>query len=332
MISLNHRNGSFVPYQRGSILVLALVMILVLSLVGISAMSSANNNLKIAENQQRQFEAQLVAENTVMHIVENYPSMAIPAGNSLQNFGMTSVVSTPGQSCVTKAIIAGSGTPGSLACSWTGNGDSDGHESFSGSKNCKVGDYHSTWHPHLHHMSGNRELWINGNVTIEHCSKCFDDAPAAIYYTGIITEASCSKGNDDDKRLPKNPPNPDAAPWPSGTPGAFSEGKESYPITAQQVTQADFNEAAGAGPLEGGDYYSHVEIRVTTTDPISGATATAVKGLKYRGDGTTSTTVGSPSDATCGIDDANPITEVAEDSDLTENGQKKVLYSYLEID
>ena len=300
MINLNHRKSSFVPYQRGSILLLALVMILVLSLVGISAMSSANNNLKIAENQQRQFEAQLVAENTVMHIVENYPSMAIPAGNSLQNFGMTSVVSTPGQSCVTKAIIAGSGTPGSLACSWTGDGSA--HESFSGSRNCKVGDYVSTWHPHLHHMTGNKELWINGNVTVEMCGDCFTQV-GIINYTGEIIN-SCTKNGYS---------------WPAN-------------VTRNKVTQAAFNTAAGAGPSVGGDYYSHVEIRVTTTDPISGATATAVKGLKYRGDGTTSTTVGSPSDATCGIDDANPITEVAEDSDLATNGQKKVLYSYLEID
>ena len=291
MISLNHRNGSFVPHQRGSILVLALVMILVLSLVGISAMSSANNNLKIAENQQRQFEAQLVAENTVMHIVENYPSMAIPAGNSLQNFGMTSVVSTPGQSCVTKAIIAGSGTPGSLACSWTGDGSP--HERFSGSRNCKVGDYVSTWHPHLHHMTGNKELWINGNVTVEMCGDCFTQV-GIINYTGEIIN-SCTKNGYS---------------WPAN-------------VTRNKVTQAAFNTAAGAGPSVGGDYYSHVEIRVTATDPNSGATATAVKGLKYRGDGTTSTTVGSPPDATCGIDDANPITEVAEDSDLADEWAEK---------
>tara|TARA_B110001450_G_scaffold135783_1_gene127529 strand:+ start:60 stop:974 length:915 start_codon:yes stop_codon:yes gene_type:complete len=304
MISLNHRNGSFVPYQRGSILVLALVMILVLSLVGISAMSSANNNLKIAENQQRQFEAQLVAENTVMHIVENYPSMAIPAGNSLQNFGMTSVVSTPGQSCVTKAIIAGSGTPGSLACSWTGDGGD--HEHFGGTPSCLVGDYMPGVHPHLHAHGGrvNTTLWINGDVIIPKCGDggFIKPGTGAINYTGT---ASCSSGSLSN----------------FGGTGGFNV-----------VTQEEFNTTLAGGPLAGKDYYSHVEIRVTTTDPISGATATAVKGLKYRGDGTTSTTVGSPSDATCGIDDANPITEVAEDSDLATNGQKKVLYSYLEID
>ena len=73
-----------------------------------------------------------------------------------------------------------------------------------------------------------------------------------------------------------------------------------------------------------------MEIRVTATDPNSGATATAVKGFKYRGDDTNSTTTGSPSNTDCGV--AGTMAEVTEDSDLTENGQKKLLYSYLEID
>jgi hypothetical protein len=55
-----------------------------------------------------------------------------------------------------------------------------------------------------------------------------------------------------------------------------------------------------------------------------------VKGFKYRGDDTNSTTTGSPSNTDCGV--AGTMAEVTEDSDLTENGQKKLLYSYLEID
>ena len=192
------------------------------------------------------------------------------------------------------------------------------HEEFrngTSGKSCMVGNYIEEEHPHLHHLDDDNfspiELWINGDVTITKCGGCFKNVNATINYTGQII---------------------------TGDSGTCSHGSETYPgswpsnIIENNVTQAEFDEAADAGPLVGGDYYSHVEIRVTTTDPNSGATATAVKGLKYRGDETTSTTVGSPPDATCGIDDANPITEVAEDSDLTENGQKKVLYSYLEID
>ena len=305
--------------QEGALLPLTLVILLVVTILGLNAISSTNVDLQIAGNQQRQLEAEMVAENAVNFLAENYPSNTMPTNTDFKTFEFDMVQGTPAQACVTKTIIAGSGTPGSLECGWTGNGAADGHESFSGSKNCKVGDYHSTWHPHLHHMSGNRELWINGNVTIEHCSKCFDDAPAAIYYTGIITEASCSKGNHDDMRLPKNPPNPDAAPWPAN-------------VTRNKVTQAAFNTAAGAGPSVGGDYYSHVEIRVTATDPNSGVTATAVKGIKYRGDGTTSTTVGSPTNANCGITNASSMASIAADSDLTENGSKKVMYAYLEIE
>lgn len=286
--------------QKGALLPLTLVILLVVTLLAISAVSSTNVNLQIAGNQQRQFEAEMVAENAVNFLVENYPSRTMPTGANFEIFGFSMGQGTLAEACVTKTIIAGSGTPGSLACSWTGNGSA--HESFSGSRNCKVGDYVSTWHPHLHHMTGNKELWINGNVTVEMCGDCFTQV-GIINYTGEIIN-SCTKNGYS---------------WPAN-------------VTRNKVTQAAFNTAAGAGPSVGGDYYSHVEIRVTTTDPNSGATATAVKGLKYRGDETTSTTVGSPPDATCGIDDANPITDVAEDSDLTENGQKKVLYSYLEID
>ena len=96
--------------------------------------------------------------------------------------------------------------------------------------------------------------------------------------------------------------------------------------TNVKVTQAEFNAAAGAGPSVGGDYYSHMEIRVTATDPNSGATATAVKGFKYRED-----SAGSPTNSQCDVTDGNIVT-VDEDPWLTSNGSRRVLYSYLEID
>jgi len=73
-----------------------------------------------------------------------------------------------------------------------------------------------------------------------------------------------------------------------------------------------------------------MEIRVTATDPNSGATATAVKGFKYRGDDTNSTISGSPSNTDCGV--TGTMAEVNEESGLMTNGSKKMLYSYLEID
>ncbi len=97
-------------------------------------------------------------------------------------------------------------------------------------------------------------------------------------------------------------------------------------VSTVKVTQAQFNTATGAGPSLDSDYYSQVEIRVTSTDPVSGATATAVKGFKYRGDSD-----GSPTNSQCDVTDGN-IVSVEEDPWLTSNGSRRVLYSYLEID
>ena len=111
--------------------------------------------------------------------------------------------------------------PSSIGCPWTGeegagNNATRNHESFSGNKSCLLGDYVEEEHPHLHHMSGSRELWINGNITVKHCGGCFDDAAATIYYTGSNV-GSCSY----------------AGSWPSI-------------VKAQKVSQAEFNVAADA--------------------------------------------------------------------------------------
>lgn len=286
--------------QKGALLLLTLVVLFVLTLLGVSAVSSTNIDLQMAGNQQRQNEAELVAENAVNFLVKNYPLTTMPTSANFETFGHAMNQSSPAQSCVTKTKIAGSGTPGSLGCPWTGS--EDPHQSFSGSKNCMVGDYVSTWHPHLHDMSGDRELWIDGNVTVEMCGDCFSQELSIINYTGSIINSCIKEGPS----------------WP-------------WQVTANKVTQAEFNEAADAGPLVGGDYYSHVEISVTSTDPTSGATATAVKGFKYRGDDSTSLTTGSPTNADCNVGNV-PMTSVSEDPLLTVNGSRSVLYSYFNID
>ncbi len=126
----------------------------------------------------------MVAENAVNFLVDNYPSRTMPTGANFETFGFSMGQGTPAEACVTKTIVAGSGTPGSLACAWTGsagigNNVTRDHESFSGKKSCRVGDYVEEEHPHLHHMSGSpKELWINGDITIKHCGGCFDDAEA----------------------------------------------------------------------------------------------------------------------------------------------------------
>jgi len=305
--------------QAGALLPLTLVILLVVTLLAISAVSSTNVSLQIAGNQQRQFEAVMVAENAVNFLVDNYPSRTMPTDTNFKTFEFDMVQGTPAQACVTKTIIAGSGTPESLACSWQGDDSPSGtraldsittHEKFHGAesgKSCMVGKYIEDQHPHFHHAYENGhspiELWINGDVTVRHCGGCFDDIATTINYTGSIIEPlTCSVADT----------------WPTN-------------ITKNNITQAEFNEAAGAGPLVGCDYYSHMEIRVTATDPNSGATATAVKGVKYRGDGTNSTTIGSPIHADCGVTELT-MAEIAEDPDLPTNGQKKVLYSYLEIE
>lgn len=312
--------------QEGALLPLTLVILLVVTILGLNAISSTNVDLQIAGNQQRQLEAEMVAENAVNFLAENYPSNTMPTNTDFKTFEFDMVQGTPAQACVTKTIIAGSGTPGSLECKWQGgnNGprvrasdtttDHEHHKKGESGKSCMVGNYIEKEHPHLHELDDDGfspiELWINGDVTITKCGACFANVNASINYTGQII---------------------------TGNSGTCSHGSETYPgswpsnVIKRNVTQAEFDEAADAGPLVGGDYYSHMEIRVTTTDPISGATATAVKGLKYRGDDTDSTTIGSPTDTNCEVDDTS-IAEVAEDPDLTENGSKKVLYSYLEID
>ena len=301
--------------QRGALLVAALVILLVLTLLGVSAVSSTNIDLQIAGNQQRQHEAELVAENTVNFLVENYPSTTMPTNATFETFNLSGSLS---QTCVTKTIIAGTGTPGSLDCDWDGDEGTAAnavrdHEKFDGAtKSCLVGNYIEEEHPHLHHMSGSRELWIDGDVTIKHCGGCFDKKTAEINYTGNII-------------------------WGAGgtcTANGGSGGQSAWPseVTKNKVTQVEFNVATGAsGPSGGGDFYSQVELRVTSTDPVSGATATAVKGFKYRGDSTTSTTTGSPTHADCGVDSSTLVT-IAADPLLTTNGSKRVLYSYLEID
>jgi hypothetical protein len=286
--------------QKGALLLLTLFILLILTLLGISAVSSTNIDLQMAGNQQRQNEAELVAENAVNFLVKNYPLTTMPTSANFETFGFAMNQSDPAQSCVTKTKILESGTPESLGCTWTGDGDP--HESFSGSKSCMVGDYVSTWHPHLHEMGGDRELWVNGNVTVEMCGNCFSQELSIINYTGLIINSCIKEGHS----------------WP-------------WKVTANKVTQAEFNEAADAGPLVGGDYYSHVEIRVTSTDPISGATATAVKGFKYRGDDSTSLTIGSPANSDCSVGNV-PMSSVSEDPLLTVNGSRSVLYSYFDID
>jgi len=297
--------------QSGALLLVAMVMLLILSLLGFGTVSTTNIDLQIAGNQQRQNEAELVAENTVNYLVENYPLLTLPSNAIVENYGQTVSTGNPSNACVTKTIIEGSGTPGSLACSWQGgsgpgerasNSVTD-HEKFkngASGKSCMVGNYIEEEHPHLHHLDDDGfspiELWINGNITVKHCGGCFDKAVATIYYTGSNIDSCSYEGS-----------------WPSE-------------VSTVKVTQAEFNAAAGASPSLDSDYYSQVEIRVTSTDPVSGATATAVKGFKYRGDSD-----GSPTNSQCGVTDGNIVT-VDEDPWLTSNGSRRVLYSYLEID
>ena len=303
MINLNLRKSSFVPYQRGSILLLALVMILVLSLVGVSAVSSTNAHLKIAENQQRQFDVQLDAENIATCRVANYPNanaavVALCGGMVAETTDID--LSSEDDQCVAQGYIVGTGSDAGndLDCDWTEKRDKHGHHSFSGSKNCQNSSYTSTKHPHLHKMSGNRELWINGDVTIEHCGGCFKDATSEINYTGSIVN-SCTKGGYS---------------WPSV-------------VKKNKVSVAQFNLAAGGTPATEKEYYSHVELTVTSTHEASGAKATVVKGFKFRG-----TASSSPEKTKCGIGvDADPK-NVASDPLLPQVGQVRPLYSYLLID
>ena len=301
MKAINDRSNNGGSYQHGSILVMALIMILVLSLVGVSAISSTNINLKIAENQQRQFDVQLDAENIATCRVANYPT-ATPAVEALCGemvTGSTSIsLTSESKQCVSQGYIEGTGSEGddNVDCGWNETRTDDGHHSFGGSKNCQVGSYTSTWHPHLHHMSGNKELWINGDVTIEHCGACFQDHASEINYTGSIIN-SCTKGGFS---------------WPSA-------------VTANKVTLQEFKLARGGTLAAEKEYYSHIELQVTSIDEISGAKASVVRGLKFRGVSSTS-----PSKADCGV--GQDHSTIVSDPMLTQVGQVRELYSYQVID
>jgi hypothetical protein len=177
--------------QQGALLPMALIMLFVVTLLGVSAVSTTNVALQIAGNQQHQFEAEMVAENAVNWLVDNYPS-PMPTSTTFKTFGLSLTPDNLREKCITKTGVQG----------------------------------------------------------------------------------------------------------------------HSY-------------------------FYSYVNISITTTDPISGATATAVKGLKYRGAAadynSDSAPTGSPTHADCYVA-VDTIKTITEDPDLTTNGQKKVLYSYLEID
>ena len=301
MKAINGKSYNGGSYQHGSILVMALIMMLVLSLVGVSAISSTNINLKIAENQQRQFDVQLDAENIATCRVANYPT-ATPAVEALCGemvTGSTSIsLTSESKQCVSQGYIEGTGSEGddNVDCGWNETRTDDGHHSFGGSKNCQVGSYTSTWHPHLHHMSGNKELWINGDVTIEHCGECFQDHASEINYTGSIIN-SCTKGGFS---------------WPSA-------------VTANKVTLQEFKLARGGTLAAEKEYYSHIELQVTSIDEMSGAKASVVRGLKFRGVSSTS-----PSKADCGVGENHST--IVSDPMLTQVGQVRELYSYQVID
>ena len=301
MKAINDRSYNGGSYQHGSILVMALIMMLVLSLVGVSAISSTNINLKIAENQQRQFDVQLDAENIATCRVANYPS-ATPAVEALCGemvTGSTSIsLTSESKQCVSQGYIEGTGSEGddNVDCGWNETRTDDGHHSFGGSKNCQVGSYTSTWHPHLHHMSGNKELWINGDVTIEHCGGCFQDHASEINYTGSIIN-SCTKGGFS---------------WPSA-------------VTANKVTLQEFKLARGGTLAAEKEYYSHIELQVTSIDEMSGAKASVVRGLKFRG-----VSSSSPSKSDCGVGEDHAT--IVSDPMLTQVGQVRELYSYQVID
>lgn len=301
MKAINGKSYNGGSYQHGSILVMALIMMLVLSLVGVSAISSTNINLKIAENQQRQFDVQLDAENIATCRVANYPTAtsAVEALCGEMVTGSTSIsLTSESKQCVSQGYIEGTGSEGddNVDCGWNETRTDDGHHSFGGSKNCQVGSYTSTWHPHLHHMSGNKELWINGDVTIEHCGGCFQDHASEINYTGSIIN-SCTKGGFS---------------WPSA-------------VTANKVTLQEFKLARGGTLAAEKEYYSHIELQVTSIDEMSGAKASVVRGLKFRGVSSTS-----PSKADCGVGEDHAT--IVSDPMLTQVGQVRELYSYQVID
>ncbi len=92
--------------QQGALLPMALIMLFVVTLLGVSAVSTTNVALQIAGNQQHQFEAEMVAENAVNWLVDNYPS-PMPTSTTFKTFGLSLTPDNLREKCITKTRVQG---------------------------------------------------------------------------------------------------------------------------------------------------------------------------------------------------------------------------------
>ena len=269
--------------QKGSLLPMTLIILLVVTLLVVSGVSSTNVSLQIAGNQQRQFETEMVADNQVTYLANNYPQTVPP--EFVEDFK----IDYTGSECLfqTKIIDSAREQP-PTDCSATVD--------FQRTKACQNSDWVMNG-DFPNPMSGSPTIWINGDIAPSDCDGVTESA--TVNYTGTFRGDDC---------------------FPFGWPSMIAKNR---------VSVAQYNEAAGIRDINF-DYYSHVEIIATATDQSTGATVKVVKGIKYRGDYTSSGTTGSRGRDVCNTSE-DTISDAVEDPTLLEAGAKKVMYSYVDL-
>ena len=119
--------------QRGSILMISLIMLVVLTLLVISAMRSSNSNLRVVGNMQMQQEAESAAQQAVEQII-SYNFTTLPASSVITvSYGTTDyTVTVPAPTCLGSTALSNNSPNLPTQCIGSGAATNTGIISASG--------------------------------------------------------------------------------------------------------------------------------------------------------------------------------------------------------
>ena len=163
--------------QKGSLLPMTLIILLVVTLLVVSGVSSTNVSLQIAGNQQRQFETEMVADNQVTYLANNYPQTVPP--EFVEDFK----IDYTGSECLFQTKILDSAREQTPT-------DCNATVDFQRPKACQNSDWDEG--ALLNPISGSPTIWINGDFTTP--AVCHVTNSATINYTGTYIN-SCFMGD-----------------------------------------------------------------------------------------------------------------------------------------
>lgn len=132
MIDSSTKPGTGIMQQRGSTLLVALIMLVLLTLIAVSAINSTTTSLQMVGNAQFTAEANAAAQQAIEKVIsdENFQTVApVPQNIDVNNDGTAdyTVTFAPAPSCVSvKSVVVGDpGVPSICAssigavCYWT---------------------------------------------------------------------------------------------------------------------------------------------------------------------------------------------------------------------